>query len=65
MFNDALLEYEMKIRKISKDDMCSALGMSRSAFYRKRLGKSQWTYDDMQKIKKLLGRDVAIRIFLP
>ena len=63
MFNDALFEYEMKIRNISKDDMCSKLGLSRSAFYRKRTGKSEWTYSEMQKIGDTLGKDAAVRIF--
>lgn len=63
MFNDALFEYEMRIRNISKDGMCSELGLSRSAFYRKRTGKSEWTYSEMKKIGKVLGKDAAIRIF--
>lgn len=63
MFNSALLEYEMKIRDISHDDMCSALKISRSAFYRKRNGISEFTQSEMQTIGDLLGKDAVIRIF--
>jgi len=63
MFNYALFEYEMKIRKITKDDMCSALKISRSAFYRKCNGISEFTQSEMQTIGELLGNDTVIRIF--
>ena len=63
MFNSALLEYEMKIRDISKDDMCSALKMSRSAFYRKCNGISEFTQSEMQTIGDMLGKDAVVRIF--
>lgn len=63
MFNSALLEYEMKIREISQDDMCAALKISRSAFYRKRNGMSEFTQSEMQTIGEMLGRDAVIRIF--
>ena len=63
MFNSALLEYEMKIRDISKDDMCSTLKMSRSAFYRKCNGISEFTQSEMQTIGDMLGKDAVVRIF--
>lgn len=63
MFNSALLEYEMKIRNISKGDMCAALSISRSAFYRKCNGVSEFTQSEMQTIGDLLGEDAVIRIF--
>lgn len=63
MFNGALLEYEMKIRSISKGDMCAALNISRSAFFRKCNGTSEFTHSEMQTIGDLLGEDAVIRIF--
>lgn len=63
MFNSALLEYEMKIREISNDDMCAELKISRSAFYRKRNGISEFTQSEMQTIGEILGKDAVIRIF--
>ena len=63
MFDSALLEYEMKKKKISKGDMCSALKISRSAFYRKCNGISEFTQSEMQTIEDMLGQDAVIRIF--
>lgn len=63
MMNSALLEYEMKIRNISKDDMCSELKISKSAFYRKLKGISEFHEGEMQTMKNLLGKDAVIRIF--
>lgn len=63
MYNDARFEYEMKIRNITKDDMCAALNISRSAFYRKRNGTSEFTQSEMQIIREMLGQEAVIRIF--
>ena len=63
MINNALLEYEMKIRNISKDDMRTALEISRSAYYRKCNGISEFTEGEMQAMRGLLGNDAVIRIF--
>ena len=46
----ALLEYEMNKRGVSKSDMCAMLGISRSAFYRKCVGDSEFTQGEIQKI---------------
>lgn len=50
----AQLECEMKRKKISKGDMCSKLGISRSAFYRKCNGLSEFTQSEIQKIASIL-----------
>ena len=63
IFNKALFEYEMKVRDISMDDMCSALNLSRSAFYRKRNGLSEFTQSELQTIGHLIGQDAVIRVF--
>ena len=49
------LEYEMKRRHISQAKLCSAIGMSRSAFYRKISGKSDFTLSEINAITDYLG----------
>ena len=59
----ALLEYEMKRRGKSVADMCSMLNISRSAFYRKRNGISEFTQSEIQKIVDYLELDSPMAIF--
>lgn len=59
----ALLEYEMKKRGVSIADMCSKLGCSRSAFYRKCNGISEFTQSEIQAIVDYLGLDSPVGIF--
>ena len=59
----ALLEYEMKKKKISIADMCKKLGISRSAFYRKCTGISEFTQSEIQVIVDYLGLESAMDIF--
>ena len=61
--NKALLEYKMKERGKSISDMCSMLGISRSAFYRKCNGKSEFTQSEIQKIVEFLDLDSPVEIF--
>lgn len=61
--NGARLEYEMKIRKVSVLDICKAIGMSRSAFYRKKTGKSQFTQGEITAIVKYLHLETSMGIF--
>lgn len=49
------LEYEMKRRHISRDELCQAIGMSRTSFYRKCTGKSDFTLTEINKITHFLG----------
>ncbi|MGI6117797.1 MAG: helix-turn-helix domain-containing protein [Bilifractor sp.] len=44
------LEYEMKRKNISQEKLCEAIGMSRSAFYRKCSGVSDFTLTEINKI---------------
>ena len=56
----AQLECEMKRKKVSKGDMCKMLGISRSAFYRKCNGRSEFTQSEIQKIASILKlKDLA------
>jgi ACT domain-containing protein len=59
----ALLEYEMKKRGVSIADMCEKLGCSRSAFYRKCNGISEFTQSEIQTIVDYLELDSPVGIF--
>jgi ACT domain-containing protein len=59
----ALLEYEMKKRGVSIADMCAKLGCSRSAFYRKCNGISEFTQSEIQTIVDYLELDSPVGIF--
>ena len=59
----ALLEYEMKRRGKSVADMCAMLNISRSAFYRKRNGISEFTQSEIQKIVDYLALESPMAIF--
>ena len=61
--NKALLEHEMKENGKSISDMCSMLGISRSAFYRKRKGISEFTQSEIQKIVEFLNLVSPVDIF--
>lgn len=61
--NKARLEYEMKIRGVSISDMCEMLGISRSAFYRKCNGISEFTQGEIQSIVNFLDLDSPMGIF--
>ena len=54
MNKQALLE-RMAEKGFSIHEMYTALGISRSAFYRKCNGKSEFTLSEMNKILSLLG----------
>lgn len=59
----ALLEYEMNKRKVTIGVMCDVLGISRSAFYRKCNGKSEFTQSEIQTIVDYLKLDSPVGIF--
>lgn len=61
--NKARLEYEMNLCHVSKSDMCAMLGISRSAFYRKCNGESEFTQSEIQKIVDFLNLDSPMGIF--
>lgn len=57
------LEYEMKSRGVTIDKMCKDLKISRSAFYRKCRGLSEFTQGEIQKIVDYLGLESPMGIF--
>ena len=59
----ALLEYEMNKKHVTIADMCKVLGISRSAFYRKCNGKSEFTQGEIQKIVDYLNLESPVGIF--
>ena len=61
--NKVLLEYKMKENGKSIADMCAMLGISRSAFYRKCNGKSEFTQSEIQKIVDYLSLESPMDIF--
>lgn len=61
--NKARLEYEMRKNNIKKSDMCALLGISRSAFYRKCIGESEFTQSEIQRIVDILNLGSPMGIF--
>ena len=57
------LEYEIKSRGITIEKMCSDIHMSRSAFYRKCNGITQFTQGEIQSIVDYLELDSPMGIF--
>lgn len=58
-----LLEYEMKKAGISIAEMCETLEISRSAFYRKCNGISDFTQTEIAKIMEVLKVNNPVPIF--
>jgi ACT domain-containing protein len=63
MMNKTLLEEKMKEKGKSITDMCRMLGISRSAFYRKRNSISEFTQNEIRKIVDFLELDSPVDIF--
>ena len=61
--NKALLIYEMNKKNISIKMMCEKLGISRSAFYRKCNGITEFTLREIQIIIEYLSLETADNIF--
>ncbi len=50
-----MLKVNMIMKDISVDALCKQAGMSKTAFYRKVNGKSEFTQKEIQSIAKTLG----------
>lgn len=57
------LEYEIKKRGITIDKFCNDVDISKSAYYRKCKGTSEFTQSEMQRIIDYLGLDSPMGIF--
>lgn len=61
--NKARLEYEMSIRGVTRTELCNAIGISKSAYYRKCNGTSEFTQGEIQKIVDFLGLETPMGVF--
>ncbi len=57
------LDYELKKKGVSTEEFCKQMGISRSAYYRKRCGKTEFTHSEIVKICKLLNLESPMEIF--
>jgi len=57
------LEYEIKKRGITIDKFCKDLKISKSAYYRKCKGISEFTQSEIERIINYLGLDSPMGIF--
>ena len=57
------LDYAMAVKNIGINRMCEELHMSRSAFYRKRNGISEFTQSEIAKIVEILELESPVGIF--
>ena len=61
--NKALLRYEMDLHGVTTEQMAEALGISRSAFWRKCNGVSEFRQSEIQKIIRVLDLQRPADIF--
>lgn len=61
--NKARLEYEMAIKGVTVDELCKAIGISRSAYYRKCNGNSEFTRSEIEKIVDYLDLKSPVGVF--
>lgn len=57
------LEYEIKRKGLTINKVCELIGISRSAFYRKCNGTSEFTHGEIQKIMNILDLESPVDIF--
>ena len=57
------LEYERKSKGLSVSELCEAANMSRSAYYRKCNGSSEFTQKEIQAICDVLKLKSPVEIF--
>ena len=63
VMNKHRLYYEMGIRNVTVTELCEAIGMSRSSFYRKVNQYTEFTQGEIQAILDYLHLDTAMGIF--
>lgn len=57
------LEYEMKSKGITVEELCKAIGMSKAAYYRKLKGSTDFTRGEIQKMIDFLNLENPMDIF--
>ena len=57
------LQYEMKAKGITVDKLCADLNISKSAFYRKCNGTSEFSRKEIQDIVDYIGLESPMGIF--
>lgn len=57
------LEYEVKKKGYSVQGFCKALGLSKSAYYRKCKGITEFTLGEIQRIVDILELESPVGIF--
>lgn len=58
-----LLEYTVKRKGMTVSEFCDAIGISRSAYYRRKDGKCEFTRTEISKCMDVLGLDSPVPIF--
>ena len=61
--NSALLRYEMQRKGLSMRQLCEILNISKSAFWRKCTGKSEFKQSEISKMIQVLDLKGAERIW--
>lgn len=61
--NSALLRYEMQRKGLSMRQLCEILNISKSAFWRKCTGKSEFKQSEISKMIQVLDLKEPERIF--
>lgn len=61
--NKALLRYTMEMKQVGVDELCAFIGISKSAFYKKINGKSEFTRGEIEKICQRLDLSSPVEIF--
>jgi len=57
------LEYEIKSNGLTEEEFCKKVGISRSALFRKKSGKTEFTLGEIKKIMDVLHLETANDIF--
>lgn len=57
------LEYEMKSKGVTVEELCKAIGMSKAAYYRKLKGRTEFTRGEIQKMIDFLNLEDPMDIF--
>ena len=61
--NKALLKYTMETQRVSVEELCAYIGISKSAYYKKINGKSEFTRGEIIKICQCLNLESPVEIF--